>query len=90
MDNDYIDQIIGQCIERDEEAYAKLRTEFEKRVANLDSVPEVSRIYEIEKIWGELNESRKAIASDAIQSMLKMADEAKIIDSKKESTKRKG
>lgn len=91
MDNKQgIDQIIQQCLERDEQAYEKLRAEFKEHVANLDNVPEVSRIKELERIWGEINETRRVTTSEAIQALLRDIDEAEVVVSKKESTRKKG
>lgn len=85
-----IDQMIQRCLERDEQAYEKLKAEFKERVANLDSVPEVSRIKELERIWGELNDRRRVTASDAIHTLLKDINEAEVIDSKKGNTRKRG
>ena len=85
-----VDQMIEKCLERDEQAYEKLRLEFRERVANLNAVPDVSRIQELERIWGELNETRKSTTSDAIMALIKDINEAQVIDLKKENMQKEG
>ena len=84
------DQVFEQCLEKDQQAYDEARIEFKKRVANPDAKPGVSRIKEIEGIWSNLNNKRKANASDAVHAMLKEVDEAEIIESKKVNSKKEG
>ena len=84
------DQMIEKCLEEDQKAYEEAKVKFRARVANLDAEPGVSRIQELEKIWGELNHKRKATSSEVIHALLEDIDEAELVESKKENTKKEG
>ena len=85
-----IDQMIEKCLEQDQRAYEEIRAQFKERIACADVGPETSRIQELERIWSELNQKRKATASDTIQTLLANIDEAELIESKKVNTEKEG
>ena len=84
-----VDQMIEKCLEEDQRAYEETKVKFGAHVTG-GVKPEVSRIQELEKIWGELNQKRKATSSEVIHALLEDIDEAELIESKKENTKKEG
>lgn len=90
MDNTSYYKVVDKAISANEEICQQYQTDFCQKIANDKNEPGDTRIAEIERLWHRARMDANAAYAQLTEDLISAIDESKVIESKKENTRKRG